>query len=167
MRSADPDALTLPFTPEVERQLLDRIFTVQEWMSVFARALGKRMVPQLKTWISGHIYYAPISNVIKVPCTHLLTLDDQDLRLAIAHEMGHFSRRWPSLFAWTLENRLDEEKYADRCSITLTGATVDEWAHSIVSVAKIEEPGYQVGLDIVFQARQKVLQQWADKRRVG
>ncbi|RRS01147.1 hypothetical protein EIP75_21450 [Aquabacterium soli] len=156
-----------PFSPDVERQLLDRLLTVKSWISEFAKVMGKRNPPELKTWISGHMYYAPIRNVIKIPSTHLLTLPDNQLRVAVAHEMGHFSRRWPSFFSWTLVRRLNEEKIADRCSIMLTGATIEDWASSLIAVALIEDPGYLFEQDLVFQARKYVLQRWVNLKKAG
>jgi hypothetical protein len=159
------DNLLVPLAPEVERQLLQRIHLVQVWVAAFAASLGKRRPPRIKTQLSpGHVYYAPVENILKVPSRHLLTLSDLHLRMAVAHEMGHFSRRWPSLFAWTLTRRLDEEVHADRRAIELTGASVDEWASSILAVAAIEEPGEPHEQDFIFQARKKLLQRWVDKR---
>lgn len=159
--------LTLPFTPEIEEQLLERIYAVQEWIATFAIALGGRNPPRIKTWITGHMSYAPLRNILRVPCKHLLTLSDQHLRLAVAHEMGHFSKRWPSLFSWTLFRRIEEELHADRCAVELTGASVGEWEDSIQAVATIEAPDARYDHDFIFQTRKQLLQRWVDRPQIS
>jgi len=151
--------------PHVERQLLARIQLVQRWVSEFGAALGRRRLPRVKTRLTrAFVEYAPIENRLLVPAEQLLQLSDSHLRLAIAHEMGHFARRWPSLFAWTLLRRLNEEVHADRYALLLTGASLAEWSGSVVAVAAIENPGEIVEDDVVFQRRKRKLSRWLDHR---
>jgi len=159
------DDLALPLTPEVEGRLLAKIRLVQEWVSGFASTLGKRRVPRVRTRLgNSDIHYAPIENILLVPALHLLAVPEPHLRIAVAHEMGHFSRRWPSLFAWTFGRRMDEELHADRAALTLTGVGVDAWCACMRSIAEVEGHEWNE-LDIAFQARKKLLQRWVVAQR--
>lgn len=165
--TAEVDNLTPPLTAETERQLLQRLYVVQEWMQSFAISLGHRKPPRLKTWFKGAMGYAPLRNTLMVPCRHLLSVSDQHLRIAVAHEMGHFSRRWPSLLSWTLIRRVEEELHADRCALELSGASIGDWEDSIQAVAAIEAPGERHDDDIIFQTRKELLQRWIDCQRIS
>ncbi|HEY0820812.1 MAG TPA: hypothetical protein VGD46_18635 [Rhizobacter sp.] len=76
-----------------------------------------------------------------MPARTLLEAPERWLRIAVAHECGHFQRRWISLFARSELARLHEEVQADRVALQLTGATLDELDAAVRAIAQFE-PGW-------------------------
>lgn len=87
--------------PQSERdRIVEKIHLVQSWVDEFADALGKKKPPAVRI-TEKNLYYAPLSNHLCVPTRLLMELDDPLLRIVVAHECGHYNRRWVSLLAWT------------------------------------------------------------------
>lgn len=138
-------------------QLLEQINLVQSWINEFARALGKKRAPKAR--ITDHaLFYAPWSNVIAIPAKMLLEADGRQLRIAVAHECGHFSRRWKSLFSRTDFARLCEEVHADRVAMALTGATLDDLDAVVRQLAGYEESWSPEALETYVDQRRSLLQ---------
>lgn len=144
-------------------QLLGRLRTVEGWVMEYSRALGKRTPPRVKIAMK-FTAYRPVSNVIVIPARLLMEADQKLLRIVVAHECGHFKRRWPSLFSWTTVARLKEEIRADRIAMTLTGASLDEWVKSLQEVADVEACSMD---DELTKLRRQVLGEWLGGKRSG
>lgn len=144
--------------PQAQRdRLLVQIKMVQSWVNDFAQALGKRRAPKAR--ITDHVlYYAPWSNVVAVPAKMLLEADARLLRIAVAHECGHFNRRWISLFSRSAFSRLREEIQADRVAMALTGATLDDLDTVVRELADYEEYWSSEALDAYIAQRRSLLQ---------
>jgi len=142
---------------EQQDRLLEKIKTVQLWVNEFAKTLGKRRTPKARI-TDGVLYYAPWSNVIAVPVTMLLEADVRLLRIAIAHECGHFNRRWISLLSRTDFARLCEEIQADRVAMALTGASLDDLDAVIRHLADYEEPWPSGALETYIAHRRTLLE---------
>lgn len=125
-------------TEDEETQLLARRAAVEGWVREFNVVLGASRTPPAVRISAGATYYAPLSNKLVMSMQHLAYLNDADLRLIVAHEMGHFVRRWRSLVAWWAESRLKEEFHADRIALRLTGANVGAWERAMRSVAPLD-----------------------------
>lgn len=110
---------------------------VQECLAEFARKLESSRVP--KYLLGGtYIYYHPINNTISIPLCYVMELSSRSLRIVIAHEYGHFLRRWKLFFARTDERRMAEEILADRMAWILTGASVQEFEDTMRKTAQLE-----------------------------
>lgn len=142
---------------EQQNRLLEKIKAVQLWITDFAQTLGKRRAPRARITDSV-LYYAPWSNVIAVPVTMLLEADDRLLRIAIAHECGHFNRRWLSLFSRTDFARLCEEIQADRVAMVLTGASLDDLDAVIRHLADYETSWPSGALEAYIAKRRTLLE---------
>lgn len=138
-------------------KLIEKIKIAQSWINEFALALGKRRAPEARIG-NGCMYYAPWSNVIAIPAKTLLGADDRLLRIAVAHECGHFSRRWISLFSRTKFARQCEEVHADRVAMTLTGATLDDLDAVIRQLVGYEGHWPSEALDAYIEHRRLLLQ---------
>jgi Zn-dependent protease with chaperone function len=92
-------------------------------------------------------YYIPLSHRIQVSRAYLARLSDAELRLILAHEVGHATRRWKA-FA---RRSTDEEVAADRVALRITGSTPDQWRYAVESTGRAE-PGQIVGEDVVHRA---------------
>jgi Zn-dependent protease with chaperone function len=145
-------------TAAEETMLLEQRSKVETWVVEFASRLGKRRPPAVR--ISPRItYYAPIGNKLVVAAEYLAKMSNEQLRVAVAHEMGHYQRRWLSLLAWRLEAKLHEELQADRVAIELTNATPEQWAEAVQLAAQLE--GNDTRDDFVFAIRQRfVAKHW-------
>ncbi|WP_156173982.1 hypothetical protein [Cupriavidus basilensis] len=122
-----------------KNRLLQKLKLAQSWIDSFTVALGKRKPPKAR--IAEHyIAYAPFSNTISVPARMLMEADERLLRIAVAHECGHFRRRWSSLLSRSDIARAGEEFLADRIAMRLTGASLDELVAALLEIATFE-PG--------------------------
>ena len=143
--------------PQSERdRIVEKIHHVQSWVDEFADALGKKSPPAVRI-TEKNLYYAPLSNHLCVPTRLLMELDDPLLRIVVAHECGHYNRRWVSLLAWTPMARLLEEMRADKLAIRLTGATKSELARSIRAAANYEHELGELQLSDYIDVRLKLL----------
>lgn len=144
--------------PQAQRdRLLEQIKIVQSWVNDFAQVLGKKRAPKARI-TDRVLYYAPWSNVIAVPAKMLLEADGRLLRIAVAHECGHFSRRWISLFSRSDFSRLCEEIQADRVAMALTGATLDDLDTVVRQLADYEENWSSEALETYIEQRRSLLQ---------
>lgn len=143
--------------PQSERdRIVEKIHLVQSWVDEFADVLGKKKPPAVRI-TEKNLYYAPLSNHLCVPTRALMELNDQLLRIVVAHECGHFNRRWVSLLAWTPTARLLEEIRADKLAMGLAGATKAELACSIRAAAKYEHESCELQLNDYIDLRLKLL----------
>lgn len=137
------------------KRLVDRIHEVQSWVKEFCGALGKKSFAQVRMTL-GEIYYGPWANRIGVPVRMLLEVDDKTLRIAVAHECAHCSRRWRLLLARSDWARLREEVYADKVAMQLTATTPDDLQASLRVILDYEPvPGDDV--DSYIETRLKLL----------
>lgn len=111
-----------------------------------ATAAGLRSVPSFGVANAG-AYYIPLRHRIQVSHAYLARLSDAELRLILAHEVGHATRRWKA-FA---RRSPDEEVAADRVALRITGSTPDQWRYAVESTGRAE-PGQIVGEDVVHRA---------------
>ncbi|WP_454727936.1 MULTISPECIES: hypothetical protein [Cupriavidus] len=124
-------------TPPERDALLVRVRAVQGWVDDFAKALGKRRAPQVRLTLD-YLYYAPWRNRICVPARILMQAQERLLRIAVAHECGHFKRRWASLLSRSAFSRMGEEVLADRVAMQLTDASLDELDAAVREIARFE-----------------------------
>lgn len=138
-------------------RLVEKIAMVQSWVNDFTQMLGKRRAPKARI-TDRCMYYAPWSNVIAIPATTLLEADDRLLRIAVAHECGHFSRRWISLLSRSEFARLCEEVHADRVAMALTGATLDDLDAVVRQISGYEDNWSPEALGAYIEQRRSLLQ---------
>lgn len=62
-----------------------------------AKAVGLSRAPSLGIANSG-AHYSPLRHRIRVSRAYLSRLSESDLRLILAHEVGHATRRWQTFF---------------------------------------------------------------------
>ena len=136
-----------------------KLETLKDWVFEFAKSLGKSKPPQV--CIGPVLCYLPLENAIVVPSA-MLCVDVRLLRLAIAHECGHYNRRWISMFAKSDMAKLAEEALADKVSLALTGESPDILRQSIKATAQYEFTGNATELDTYIDDRLSVLDH-ADK----
>lgn len=137
--------------------LVSRVRLVESWVAEFSRAVGMRRRPRVRIAHSC-AHYAPLSNKLGIPAYHLVNMPDNQLRLVVAHEYGHFLRRWPSLFAWTFFARMKEEARADRAALRLTDADIDAWEVAVRSVAQIEHADDLESAEAELSLRRRMLE---------
>lgn len=117
--------------------LIAKVGLVQSWIDDFARVLGKWQAPKARI-TETEVCYARWPNFIGVPAQALLYADERLLRIAVAHEFGHFTRRWVSWLSRSEFAKIDEEIKADRAAMALTGASYAELEASIVEICKFQ-----------------------------
>lgn len=123
---------------EAEKErLIARVRCVQEWIRGYAAVLGKWWPPKARI-AETTTFYSPLGNQIAVTARALLEVDERSLRIVVAHEMGHFTRRWRLPFVRSEFALLTEERIADRVAMELTGATFDEIADAAKALAAVE-----------------------------
>lgn len=113
---------------------------VQAYLNDCIKRLGRGTPPQAV--IGGtFVSYSPLPHVVRVPRCFVQEMGDRELQIVLAHEVGHASRRWRSLFTLFSRSdlrRLREELLADLVAFRLTGATVLEFEASMRAAAALE-----------------------------
>lgn len=144
--------------------ILDRANEVRAWVGEFAKSLRVK-APRLQ--VGAYAAYYPLSHSMSLSIQQFLKTPDDQLRIVVAHEMGHASRRWRCVFARSMIARLEEEVAADRIAADLTGCTVAEW-DAAMQGAESTEPSdpsaAQVGR-LVWQGRRKRLATYISKKK--
>lgn len=136
-------------------RLIARIHEVQSWVRAFCAELGKKSFAQVRMTY-GELYYAPWANHICLPARMLLEVEDSVLRIAVAHECAHCSRRWKLLLARSEWLRLREEVYADRVAMQLTRCTMGD-LDAALRVALEYEPVPEENLERYIKIRLMLL----------
>jgi hypothetical protein len=164
----DPSSrLSIQALSAQDKIVLDqRLCLIQSWVNEFAAALGKRRPPTLRL-AGSYIHYIPFSNELVVPVRAALELEANPLRLAIAHECGHFGRRWKCLGARSEIARLWEEVAADQIAATLTGADDADLEATIRSIVMLEGDFDGDDLDTYMEMRLQMLRQMIGTTRRG
>lgn len=125
-------------TPIERRHRSDSL--VQAYLNDCFKRLG-RGNPPLAVIGGTYLSYSPLPHVVRVPRCFIEEMGDRELQVALAHEVGHGSRRWRSLFTLFSRSdlrRLREEFLADLLAFRLTGATVVEFESSMRAAAALE-----------------------------
>ena len=157
-----PKLSTAPVDSLNEEQcdrLLARLRQVQAWIQEFSAVAPAIKPPSVRISLTGFVSYGPIEDDLAIPPPHLLALNDEDLRMAIAHEIGHARRRWVSMRALSFKAKMAEEVAADRQALALTGRTPDDWERSMHAVAQLEGNVLDEQ-DLEFTVRSQVLRAW-------
>ncbi|CAG9184097.1 M48 family metalloprotease [Cupriavidus pampae] len=140
-----------------QQAVIDKYRIVQSWIHDFAAQLGRRRGPTLK--ISHYrSYYHRWRNVIAVPARTLMLADERLLRILLAHECGHFARRWISMLALTERAYQREEMLADQAAMRLTVATQAELDAAVREIARLEEEMDSDELEAYIAIRRRLQQ---------
>lgn len=86
-------------------------------------------------------HYVPMLHRVRVSRAMCARLDDADLRLILAHEVGHAARRWRNILVFTGSAALREELLSDRFAIAATGAGPNEWFKAVINSQGVEPNG--------------------------
>lgn len=134
-QSTDPDpADARVLVSDDEASLASvRMPWVQETINdLLELAQGPRLRPA--RFANRGAYFSPVANRIRVSRALCARLADQDLRLILAHEVAHATRRartWCAAFREA--TRIDEELIADKIALSLVGGTSDDWARAVAA----------------------------------
>lgn len=142
------------FRVNLARSEVERSKQMEKWAAIelasLAQCAGLKSAPSFGIANTG-AHYSPIPNRICISRAYLCRLSKDDLRLILAHEIGHASRRWATfLHAGTL----GEEISADRIALMLTGCTAKQWAIAMQASRNIEQ---HQGLDDQLSERAAAL----------
>lgn len=116
-------------------------------LKLLAQAAGLKKVPSFGVANSG-AHYSPLRHRICVSRAYLSRLSNEDLRLILAHEVGHAARRWRTLLC---AGAVGEEIMADRIAVQITGYTPSQWANA-VQASMLVEPGQDVSPQLAERA---------------
>jgi len=154
LSTAPIDSLTASETAA----LLQRRAEVDAWMQDVCQRWRLRR-PRLLIALAPYVSYAPFSNAIAVPPDQLMQLEADDLRLVVAHELGHAQRRWASTAAWTAVAKIKEEIRADRFALELTGSGIEQWTRVMRITAALEGHEFDEQ-EVEFTIRLRAIQGW-------
>ena len=144
---------------EQREHLLQRLRDVEAWIEDFAGLAPAVIPPRPRIALTGFVSYAPGNHDVALPPSHLLKLGDADLRMTVAHEVGHARRRWLSMRALRWRAKFMEEIYADRFALIATGGTPDDWERAMHAVAALEGNDLNEE-DLEFTVRGRQLRTW-------
>lgn len=83
-------------------------------------------------------HYRPIDHRVCVSRAMCARLDDADLRLILAHEVGHATRRWRTWVAFSEASNLREELHADSFALMIIGVGAEAWLRAVKNAQAIE-----------------------------
>lgn len=144
-------------TQAQQELLLAKRLKVQAWVDHFASAMGRRRPPQVRI-APAYSYYDPIRNAVCIPAQTMWLLDDRLLWILVAHECGHFYRRWRLFLSnFSAVAREGEELIADRIAMKLTGATMDDLVACYKAAASLEGGFEGMNLNEQLDLRRKLM----------
>ncbi len=85
------------------------------------------------------VYYKPLWHRVNISQALCARLSNADLRLILAHEIGHATRRYATLIAFRESSRIAEEIRADDMALCLIGASKDDWHHAMFASLRAED----------------------------
>ncbi|HFS0487159.1 TPA: M48 family metalloprotease [Pseudomonas aeruginosa] len=85
------------------------------------------------------VYYKPLWHRINISRALLARLSDADLKLILAHEIGHATRRCATWASFRESSRIAEEIRADAIALRLTGANKNEWLRAMLAALRAED----------------------------
>lgn len=106
------------------------------WVDKTVTELASRaQIKPLRTtkFANAGIYYKPLWHRVNISPALCARLSDADLRLILAHEMGHAARRYSMWSTFRESSRIAEELRADEMALRLTGASEDDWMHAMLA----------------------------------
>lgn len=150
-------------TSDETSRLLERRRVAELWLADMCAARSVRRRPRLLIALTGFASYAPFGHTISIPPSHLTSLPDEDLRLVVAHELGHAQRRWISTWSFSVIAKMKEEILADRFALDVTGSDPAAWVRVMRAVAALEENGLGDD-DAEFEIRRRAVVAWYQRR---
>ncbi|MCX7201363.1 MAG: hypothetical protein NTV17_03470 [Burkholderiales bacterium] len=140
VHSTDPDPAhrRIAVTNEELTIATERLGWVNETIAGLASSAQIRPLRATKFANSG-IYYKPLWHRVNISRALCARLSDADLRLILAHEVGHATRRCATWTIFRESSRIAEEIRADEIALRLTGATSDDWHRAMLSALRAEK----------------------------
>lgn len=140
----DPASERVQLDDSEELAAVARLPWVQSTLNELALQAGVRELRSVRFANCG-ASYRPVEHRIRVSRALCARLSDQDLRLILAHEVGHAVRRWATLSgAFSESARIEEELLADATALQLIAASPRDWDLAIEAVQRAEgHPGVQ------------------------
>lgn len=137
--ATDPD-------PAIGRVIIsdNEVVTASErlqWVNQTVAELASRaqIKPLLPTkFANAGIYYKPLWHCVNISRAMCARLSDADLRLILAHEIGHATRRYSTWGAFRESSRITEEIRADEIALHLTGSNKDDWLRAMSAALHAE-----------------------------
>lgn len=143
----DPRRLRARLSNQEMQMAHDRIPWARTTLYSLAVASGCRRVPSFGLANFG-AHYSPVWHRIRVSLAFLARLSEADLRVILAHELGHSRRRLQTFFR---PGAIEEEVHADAFALRLIGATPEQWEHAVrMSVAA--EPNMTANAHLEYRA---------------
>lgn len=112
-----------------------RIEWVKSTLLELSEAAKLKEAPRFKIANYG-AHYQPVFHRVGLSLALLSRLDEQDLRLILAHEIGHAVYRWDH---YVRVRSLADEHSADCIALKLTGEAPAAWARAAIAVVHAED----------------------------
>lgn len=112
-----------------------------QWVdqTVLDLAVKARIRPLRATkFANAGIYYKFLRHRVMISRAMCARLSDSELRLILAHEVGHATRRYAGFDVFRESTRIAEELRADEMALGLTGASADDWLHAMQAAMRAE-----------------------------
>lgn len=148
-RTTDPD--TRYFRARLSKQEMQDSQYREQWaikeLVDLAKAAHLSKLPSFGIANSG-AHYLPSRHRICLSRAFLSRLSETDLRLILAHEVGHASRRWQTFLR---HGAIKEEIIADRTALQITGSTPDQWVQAF-QASVLAEPSMATTTQLAIRA---------------
>ncbi|MEZ1894510.1 M48 family metalloprotease [Pseudomonas aeruginosa] len=133
----DPAHLRAAVSDEEATTATDRLRWVDQTIADLASVAQIKPLRTAKFANAG-IYYKPLWHRVNISRALLARLSDADLRLILAHEIGHATRRFATWGSLRESSRIAEEIRADAMALRLTGDSKDDWLRAMRAALRAE-----------------------------